>query len=152
MVSKSAANRYRLARRRAVDLSQVAGPARREGEACLVSPPLFVAPVPPLPGSGGPVAQQVPGELPPAGQQPFRQLGPPGVTAARQPRAPPLRHPRASVTAAATHRPPASGADDTSPGPSPLTRRTPLVLTKLCLLRTILLRTISSIVTIPLTV
>jgi len=89
MVSKSAANRDRLAHRRAAGLSQVAGPARREGEACLVSPPLFVAPVSPLPGSGGPVAQHVPGELPPAGQQPFRQLSPPGVTAARQPRAPP---------------------------------------------------------------
>jgi hypothetical protein len=44
MVSKSAANRDRLAR--AVDLSQVAGRARREGEACLVSPPFSPAGIP----------------------------------------------------------------------------------------------------------
>ncbi len=62
--------------------------------------------------------------------------------------------PRASVTAAATTaRPPAGDANDTSPSantsprPSPLFRRNPVVLTRLCLLRTIL-----SIVIIPVTV
>jgi len=34
-----------------VDLSQVAPPVRREGEACVVSPPLLRAPVPPVPGA-----------------------------------------------------------------------------------------------------
>ena len=70
-----------------MDPPQVAGPARREGAACLVSPPLFSAPVPPVPGEqrrGR--AQHVLDELPLAGQQPFRQLGPPGIAAAWQPR------------------------------------------------------------------
>ena len=88
--------------RRAAGLSQVAGPARREGQACPVSPPLLLAPVPPLAGEprrGR--AQHVPGELPLAGQQPFRQLGPPGITAARHRAKPRFVIPRASVTAAA---------------------------------------------------
>ena len=58
--------------------------------------------------------------------------------------------PRPSVTAAATTVRPARDANDTSPSantsprPSPLTRRNPVVLTRLCLLRTI-----PSIVIIP---
>ena len=82
-----------------MDPPQVAGPARREGAACLASPPLFSAPVPPVPGEqrrGR--AQHVLDELPLAGQQPFRQLGPLGIT-----------------------------------------RRNPVMLTKLCLLLTILI-------------
>ena len=86
MVSKSAANRDRLA----AGSGPIAGggPGPPEGEACLVSPPLFLAPVSPLPGSSGVVAQHVLGELPLAGQQPFRQLGPPGITVARHPSLP----------------------------------------------------------------
>jgi len=91
-----------------VDLSQAAGPARRESEACLVSLPHFLAPVPWLASSHS------------------RQLGPPGITAARQPRGTTLGHLHASVTAAAV-RPPATQrpSANTSAGPSPLTRPNP---------------------------
>ncbi len=95
--------------------------------------------------------QHVLGELPLAGQQPFRQLGPPGITAARQPCETPLRHPpRIGDRGRRYHRPPASDtspAANTSPRPSLLTRRNPVVLTRLRLLHTI-----PSIVTIPVTV
>ena len=64
----------------------------------------------------------IPGEGPLAGQQPFRELGPPGITAARQPRETPLRHPpRASVTAAARprHQPVCSRQPPSLPGHPP---------------------------------
>jgi len=73
-----------------VDLSQVAGRAHREGEACLVWPPLFWRRRRPCRGAAAWPRAARPGELLLAGQQPFRQLSPPGVTAARQPRLSPL--------------------------------------------------------------
>jgi len=128
MVSKSAANRDRLAAGSGLSQGRArpAGKVRpawsgrrscgRRCRPCRGAPAWSRAARPRRTSAGWP--------------EPFRELGPPGITAARQPRETPLRHPP-RIGDRRRHRPPAS---DTSPSashqprPSLLTRRNPVVL------------------------